>query len=79
MIVLHILGILLKIIGILLLVLLGLVLLVLLLVLLCPVRYRGKGYKEGKDFGGILSVYFSEKTAGLFGKKKGQKSRSIKS
>lgn len=56
MIVLHILGILLKIIGILLLVLLGLVLLVLLLVLLCPVRYRGKGYKEGKDFGGILSV-----------------------
>lgn len=56
MIVLHILWILLKIIGILLLFLLGLVLLVLLLVLLCPVRYRGKGYKEGKDFGGILSV-----------------------
>ncbi len=56
MILLHILWILLKIIGILLLFLLGLVLLVLLLVLLCPVRYRGKGYKEGKDFGGILSV-----------------------
>lgn len=56
MIVLHILWILLKIIGILLLILLGIVFLTLLLLLFCPVRYGARGYKEGKDYGGILKV-----------------------
>ena len=55
---LHILWLILKMILILLGVLLGLVLLLVLLLLFCPVRYRGRGRKDGewKDAEGELGV-----------------------